>query len=80
MDNKETFTKEHVWDLFKNFMIDMENICSPRRLALGSAEDTILREYVCETMPMVVSDFFRAGSLALSQMKVPVSGYRQSLM
>ncbi|XP_064398624.1 inositol 1,4,5-trisphosphate receptor type 2-like isoform X2 [Halichondria panicea] len=71
VDNKETFTKEHVWDLFKNFMIDMENICSPRRLALGSAEDTILREYVCETMPMVVSDFFRAGSLALSQMKVP---------
>lgn len=73
MDNKETFTKEHVWDLFKNFMVDIEGICSPRRLALGSEEDCTMREYVCETIPLLISDFFRAGSLALSQMKVPVS-------
>ena len=60
-------------------MKDIDNICSPRRLALGSVEDNTLREYVCETIPLVVSDFFRVGSLALTLLKQPVSLIAYSL-
>ncbi len=26
VDNKETFTKEHVWEVFKSFMVDMATV------------------------------------------------------
>ncbi len=26
VDNKETFTKEHLWDLFRNFIVDIKQV------------------------------------------------------
>ena len=28
VDNKETFNKEFVWDLFRAFLVDMEKVCT----------------------------------------------------
>ena len=27
VDNKEIFTKEHVWELFKSFLVDIAKVC-----------------------------------------------------
>ena len=27
VDNKETFTKEHIWELFKSFLVDIAKVC-----------------------------------------------------
>lgn len=67
VDNKETFTKEHVWDLFnKGFLVDIAKVCNTR----GLGDDPTLQSYVAETIPMVIHDFFNS-RLGISLIKMP---------
>ena len=36
VDNKETFTKEHVWELFKSFLVDIAKVSFMFCLWLGT--------------------------------------------
>ena len=43
VDNKETFTKEHVWELFKSFLVDIAKVSFMFCLWLGTLQHLATR-------------------------------------
>ena len=51
VDNKETFTKEHVWELFKSFLVDIAKVSLMFCLWLGTV-NTWLQEQVLTVLKL----------------------------
>ena len=64
VDNKETFTKEYMWDLFENMISDINKVYKEN--CTGNKE---LIKYVTGHIPTALTSYF-SSSLAVTALKV----------
>ena len=64
VDNKETFTKEYMWDLFENMISDINKVYKEN--CTGNKE---LIKYVTVHIPTALTSYF-SSSLAVTALKV----------
>uniref|UniRef100_A0A8C4QFE0 Inositol 1,4,5-trisphosphate receptor n=1 Tax=Eptatretus burgeri TaxID=7764 RepID=A0A8C4QFE0_EPTBU len=61
VEMKEIYTSNHMWKLFESFLVDISRVCN--RTLKGHQDDSILENYVTETVSNIITTFF---SLPLS--------------
>ena len=62
MDNKETFTKEFMWDFFSNVVDDIRSVCG------GNVDDELVK-YVTLNIPECLNTYFES-KLGITSVKV----------
>ena len=65
MDNKETFTKEFMWEFFESVIKDIEAVYE-------GSDDKELTKYVTLNIPECLGAYF-SSRMAINSIKVPVS-------